>query len=223
MLNKQKGNMYGFVTHTWNPIKGKCPHNCSYCYMRIFPQKELRLSEKDLNDNIGENNFIFVGSSTDMWADKVPNEWIERTLVHCREYPKNTYLFQTKNPKRFKQFQNMFPDNTIIGITLETNRESDLDNCPSRKERVEYFSYNFPLLKRKMVTIEPIMDFEVEPFCDLIKRINPEFINIGADSKKSKLKEPSWFKVTNLISELKKFTRINQKKNLDRLIEEKQK
>jgi len=25
-LNKQKGNMYGFVTHTWNVIKGKCPH-----------------------------------------------------------------------------------------------------------------------------------------------------------------------------------------------------
>ncbi len=33
-LNETKGNMYGFVTHTWNPVKGICPHNCSYCYMR---------------------------------------------------------------------------------------------------------------------------------------------------------------------------------------------
>ena len=26
--------MYEFVTHTWNPIKGKCYHDCSYCYMK---------------------------------------------------------------------------------------------------------------------------------------------------------------------------------------------
>ena len=32
-LNVAKGNMYGFITHTWNPIKGHCYHQCSYCYM----------------------------------------------------------------------------------------------------------------------------------------------------------------------------------------------
>lgn len=26
--------MYDFVTHTWNTIKGECPHDCSYCYMK---------------------------------------------------------------------------------------------------------------------------------------------------------------------------------------------
>ena len=46
MLNKQKGNMYGFVTHTWNVIKGKCPHDCEYCYMKIFPLGELHFDEK---------------------------------------------------------------------------------------------------------------------------------------------------------------------------------
>ena len=24
MIKESKGNMYEFVTHTWNPIKGKC-------------------------------------------------------------------------------------------------------------------------------------------------------------------------------------------------------
>jgi hypothetical protein len=28
------GNMYAFVTHTGNPIKELCPHDCSYCYMK---------------------------------------------------------------------------------------------------------------------------------------------------------------------------------------------
>ena len=30
-LNKSKGNMYEFTTHTYNTIKGKCPHDCGYC------------------------------------------------------------------------------------------------------------------------------------------------------------------------------------------------
>jgi DNA repair photolyase len=32
-LNKSTGNLYEFVTHSWNPIQGKCPHDCSYCYV----------------------------------------------------------------------------------------------------------------------------------------------------------------------------------------------
>ena len=47
-LNKQKGNMYAFVTHTWNPIRGKCPHDCSYCYMKVYPQSDLRFVEKEM-------------------------------------------------------------------------------------------------------------------------------------------------------------------------------
>ena len=34
MIKESKGNMYEFVTHTWNPIKGKCFHGCTYCYMK---------------------------------------------------------------------------------------------------------------------------------------------------------------------------------------------
>ena len=73
-LNKQKGNMYAFVTHTWNAVKGKCPHDCEYCYMKEFPQGELKFDEKELKTDLGEGNFIFVGSSCDMFADAVPSQ-----------------------------------------------------------------------------------------------------------------------------------------------------
>jgi len=33
-LNKSSGNMYEFITHTWNTVKGACEHDCSYCYMK---------------------------------------------------------------------------------------------------------------------------------------------------------------------------------------------
>jgi DNA repair photolyase len=33
-LNRAKGNMFDFISHTWNPIKGACFHDCEYCYMK---------------------------------------------------------------------------------------------------------------------------------------------------------------------------------------------
>ncbi len=208
--------MYGFVTHTWNPIKGKCPHDCKYCYMKGFPVGELRLDEKCLKDNLGENNFIFVGSSTDMFAKEVPKVWIEKVLTKCRNYEGNTYLFQTKAPHRFWGFSN-YPRNTIFGVTLETNRNTypEFSLASSPKSRVSNMKEWF--MKRKMITIEPIMDFDLEHFVDMIKEINPEWVNIGADSKGHNLPEPSKEKIEALIKELEKFTEVKLKDNLMRL------
>ena len=215
-LNKQKGNMYGFVTHTWNVIKGKCPHDCSYCYMKRFPQGELKFDEKELKTNLGENNIIFVGSSCDMFADEILDEWIEKILEHCKSYSKNTYLFQTKNPVGFHKWKNDFPDNALLGTTIETNRETP-SKAPNVKEREEWMSDEDLWCKRKFVTIEPIIDCEVTHLVDMIKRIRPEFVNIGADSGNNNLPEPSEFKIQNLIRELEKFTKVNLKDNLKRI------
>jgi len=77
-LNKSKGNMYEFVTHTWNAIKGECPHDCSYCYMKRWGKlNPIRLDTREFKTDLGEGNFIFVGSSCDMFADSIPYEWIE--------------------------------------------------------------------------------------------------------------------------------------------------
>ncbi len=214
-LNKQKGNMYPFVTHTWNVIKGKCPHDCSYCYMKAFPQGELRFDEKELKTDLGENNFIFVGSSCDMFADGVIFTFkVEKILEHCKKYPKNTYLFQTKNPGGFKEFESQFPPNTIFGTTAESNLGWKFSKAPNIHQRLVCLS---GIKGRKMITIEPIMDFNLEPFVSWIEGVEPEFVNIGADSKGHNLLEPSWEKVQKLIKELEKFTKVNLKENLGRL------
>ena len=216
MLNKVKGNMYSFCTHTWNVIKGKCPHDCSYCYMKEFPQGALRFDEKELQTDLGEGNFIFVGSSCDMFAQKISPFWISKVLDHCKKYPKNKYLFQTKNPIRLFSHIEDFPNNSILGTTIETNRDYliyDKSVSPVR-ERAKAMSMIFGKL---MVTIEPIMDFDLEPFVEMVKDIKPDFVNIGADSKGHNLPEPSWDKVQTLIKELEKFTKVNLKYNLDRL------
>ncbi len=215
MLNKQKGNMYGFVTHTWNAIKGRCSHACEYCYMKPFWKSDIHLDEKELKTDLGEGNFIFIGSSTDMFARSIPEEWIRKVLFKCIEHPKNEYLFQTKNPLRFKKVKSWYPNKSIFGTTLETNRENNLNNAPIRSGRVEGM-LEIPS-EMKMVTIEPIMDFDLNLFVKMIKDINPKWVNIGADSKGHNLPEPSAEKIKELIKELEKFTKVNLKGNLKRI------
>ena len=54
-----------------------CKHSCPYCFMkRNRPLSPLRLEQKELKVNLGEGNFIFVGSSTDEWAANVPSECV---------------------------------------------------------------------------------------------------------------------------------------------------
>ena len=217
-MNKQKGDMYAFVTHTWNPIRGKCPHDCSYCYMRGFNVGELRFVEKELETNLGHHNFIFVGSSTDMWADVVPKEWIEKVLKHCRDNDAyNKYLFQSKNPARFLEWVGLFPDDIILGTTLETNRDYQISKAPS-------FLYRFATMCElrqvglpRMVSIEPIMDFDLDAMIKAVELLEPEFVSIGADSKGHKLPEPSSDKLNALIEELQGITTVKLKGNLKRL------
>ncbi len=218
-MNEQKGNMYGFVTHTWNAVKGKCIHDCSYCYMKRFPQKDVRLDEKEFRTNLGFENFIFVGSSADMFAEDIPSEWIKKIIEYCKTYPQNTYLFQTKNPERFNEFRESLKHlNCILGTTIETNRQDILDglcSAPKIKSRVDGMKIKG---FRKMVTIEPVIDFDVMTLSRDIEEISPEFVNIGGDTGGHKLPEPSEYKLENLIKELNKFTRVNNKRNISRLM-----
>jgi protein gp37 len=177
---------------------------------------QLRLDGKCFKDNLGHDNMIFVGSSTDMWADSVPSEWINRVLDYCKRFP-NTYLFQSKNPKRFINFSGRFPPNTILGTTLETNKQDLIQSkAPTIKERVEAMqSIGFTY---KMISLEPMIDFDLEEFVQLIKSTNPIMVSIGADSKHSGLVEPSREKIDLLIKRLSEFTEVKVKDNLGRIV-----
>jgi hypothetical protein len=184
---------------------------CSYCFMNRFPLPELHFVEEEMHTDLGKGKFIFVGSSTDMWAQAVPSTWIADVLNHCMAF-ENTYLFQTKNPANFANW--IFPFNTILGTTIETNRYWNGSLAPS-----VYLRYlaMVGLPFRTMVSIEPIMDFDLDVLVPWIKDIKPSFVSIGADSKGHHLPEPSWDKVERLIEQLSKFTEVKIKDNLKRL------
>ena len=110
-----------------------------------------------------------------------------------------------------------WPENNIVGCTIETNREYvGLSDAPSMLERAQWMTR---IQGRKFITIEPILDFDVDALAYWIKDINPEFVNIGADSKRHNLPEPSADKVNALIAEIKNAgIEIRQKHNLARLL-----
>lgn len=219
-LNKSTGNMYEFVTHTWNTTKGECPNSCKYCYMhRRGKQLELHFDEKELKTNLGKSNFIFVGSSCDLFAEDMPEEWILSTLEKCAHNQDNKYFFQSKNPERMIRMVKNAQFDCCICTTIETNRiyEDIMGNAPSPKDRALSFEKYSGKLE-KYVTIEPIMDFDLEELVALIKQCNPKQVNIGADSGNNHLPEPSKEKVLSLVDELNKFTVVANKHNLGRIL-----
>jgi len=186
--------------------------------MKRYKLKEKRLVFKELRSNLGSKNFIFVGSSIDMFSESVYSGWIAFVLEHCRKYPENRYLFQSKNPGRFKDFVKEFPSTTLLGTTIETNIAyitAEYSKTPLPYERVNHMmDLDFP----KMISIEPILEFDLGTMVEWIKDIAPEFVAIGADSKGWNLKEPCAEKIVDLINALEEITEVKIKKNLMRII-----
>ena len=222
-LNKSKGNMYPWVDFTWNPIRGKCPHECVYCFMKDRNVGPLRLDEKTLADNLGSGRKIFVGSSTDMWAMAIPHGLIFRVLEKCNKH-QNTYIFQSKDPGRFCYSRGMlakFPPQTILGTTLETNRDAGQEHCgfaPPPWARTIAFRHKNLARFKKMVSIEPIMAFDSMIFLKWLREIKPAFVSIGADSKGHNLPEPTASELDNFVVALRDITEVKLKKNLARLM-----
>jgi len=179
-LNKQAGNMYPDISHTWNPLIGECPHKCSYCSTNKLRERypemenrysgELRLSEKHFED-------IFVCAQNDLFARAVPEKFITRIFDHCKKYPNNKYYFQSKNPIRMVKYVFDFPPETVILTTIETNREIYIGHY-SGGLRAKNRAIAMAFFHNAIITIEPIMQFDLNQF---VKLINHNVIHCAWD------------------------------------------
>ena len=210
--------MYEFIKDTVNPLAGRCPHDCSYCYVKDLKKRfpairekysgELRLCEKTMKKNLGNGKTLFVCSCNDLFAEDVNSHHLFAILRWLKEYD-NTYYFQTKNPGRLSRLIPNLPEKKILCVTLESDR---MMNVPT------YILADMADACHLQITIEPIREFDLEAFCSILRFIKPAQVNIGANTSKIKLIEPSPEKVHSLISELEKFTKVHLKDNLKRLL-----
>ncbi|GHV78578.1 hypothetical protein AGMMS49944_03690 [Spirochaetia bacterium] len=230
---KQKGDMYRWVDFTWNPVQGKCQHDCAYCYIKRIAQRfrgdddfgAPHLFDTPLNiRQNGAGKTVFVCSSCDLFASNIPESWIAWVIRQANKYPENTWLWNTKNPQRavnLPRFDSRFPDypkNSILCATIETNCWFDcMGKAPHPDQRFKGLE---EWEGRKMVTIEPIMKFAISPFVERLHWIRPEQVNLGANSGNVELPEPSREDIEKLVYKLSRFTKVHLKKNLRRILPE---
>jgi protein gp37 len=222
LITQQSDNtqrIFGGITKTWNPVIG-CLHSCSYCWARKLVATRLKnsekykdgftpkLCEKELGRKF-RDQFVFVSDMGDLFGDWVPAEWIIKVIDAIRQSPNSTFLFLTKNPKRYSDFLGSYPKNIVFGATLESNRDYSVSKAPSPSERYKSMA-DLPT-ERKLVCIEPIMDFDLEEFVQWIKEIRTSLIYVGYDNYNNRLPEPNKIKTKHLISQLSGFTRVKTK------------
>lgn len=244
-LKKSDGNMYPWVTHTHSHIMGACAHACKYCYVQAMAKKypnlslrysgEPKLDSAELNVDYGKGKTIFVEHMSDILAPNVPIEMVRAVIYHCRRYPENTYVFQTKNLRRYWEVMDDLPENAVLGTTIETNRPmrpvikndgsgytAGISNAPDPFERsAEMAKIRSSTLHPTFVTIEPILDFDLNTLAEMVGIIRPMFVNIGADSKHTEgLDEPTRQQVLDLVDRLKMHygIEVRDKHNLERLL-----
>jgi protein gp37 len=150
--------------------------------------------------------YVFACDMGDLFGDWVPRLWILKVLDAIKNSPSSYFLFLTKNPKRYFEFLEVFPKNIVLGATIETNREYNVSSAPSVTQRYECMT-RLPY-HNKMISIEPIMDFDPEIFVSWLKEISPVVVHVGYANYNQHISEPSLDKTADLIRNLGSFTKV---------------
>jgi len=176
-------------------------NNCGKCYTYEPHFHEERLNQK-LPLTSGDE-FIWLVRSGDP-SFMSANEFQKMLdLIKLKKNKYRTFLIQTKNPYFLQDFE--YSDNILLGITLESDFDHTVNGYFGSKapkvwiRKMDFENIDHP---RKIITIEPIMDFTLEILTLWISQINPERIYIGYDTKKSYLPEPPLQKTMELIEKL---------------------
>jgi hypothetical protein len=203
---------------TWSPFKG-CEFECVYCvpsFQKQAKRQKQRCTEcynysphchTDRLGRIPNAPIIFVCGNADIsfCPPEFTRRIIDKIVEHNVRAPYKTYFFQSKEPAYFEPFLLDFPDNVVLLTTLETNRDDGyemISKAPLPSVRYAQFeALDYP---RKVVTIEPVLDFDLRTFTKWIRSIEPEYVWLGFNSKPESvtLPEPSETKVQRLADRL---------------------
>jgi len=225
----KKSRMFSFITGCENPLGGKCPYGCVYCWaqgekglVNKYEMKKYtgnaRLVPHILKKRFSEGDFIFVVDMRDMFSPDVPDDMLLEIFDWIRKNDEARFLFLTKNPRRYIKVIESgwdFPSNVVLGATIESNRDFlDISKAPPQSDRL-YWMYKLSKMENVkndlFISIEPILEFDFQEFYEVLRKINPWKIAVGYDNYGYKLPEPSLDTTIRFIEELEGFTDVEVK------------
>jgi protein gp37 len=144
-----------YCDYTWNPATG-CELGCNYCYARkiaerfkggkafpngfkpTFHPERLKEPHKlgtkwNCPEVWAKGSTIFVCSMADLFGDWVPDTWINEVMLASKRANRHTYIFLTKNPKRYQTIPgSCFQSNFWFGASVtrleDTHRIDTIQN-----------------------------------------------------------------------------------------------
>jgi DNA repair photolyase len=182
--------------------------NCEKC-RNFIPHSHINILDRSPPKT---DELITVGISSDVSFST--KEEMNKIISYFKKWNDRNFVVISKNPEFFLKYK--FPENVILGTTIETNKYKEIgfdytkmSRAPSPEKRIiSMQKLKKQCINKFMVIIEPIMIFDLIPLVEMIKSIEPYEVRIGYDKFNYNLSEPSIEETEKLILELKKFTNV---------------
>jgi protein gp37 len=186
-----------WTERTWNPTVGctKISPGCKHCYAEVMSHRlkamgtagyengfALTLLPNRLQDPIlrKKPTVYFVNSMSDLFHDKVPDEYIERVFEVIAQTPQHTYQILTKRAARMARFfkKRAVPSNAWMGVSVEDKK------------------YGVPRIKHLRKVPASIRFLSVEPLLEDVGQLDLTDIHwviVGGESgPKARPMEKAW-------------------------------
>ena len=177
----------GWADYTVNPVRGKCPVGCSYCYAERMRQRFHRDAELTYHDEVFDQlpkkpSRIFVGSTIDLFHFQTIN-YLPRIMEHVTANPQHTFIFLTKCPQNLPH---EWPANCWVGVSA-----TDTGTFISATNNLILID-----AKLKFLSFEPLLNRIQIPSHHLMLYAGIDWVIIGAQTPFSKKTAPKieWVK-----------------------------
>ncbi len=185
-----------WTEQTWNPSVGcnKVSAGCKNCYAETMSRRLKAMGTKGYENGfefsimperleqpleIKKPTKFFVNSMSDLFHEKMPEEYLDLIFEVIKKTPHHTYQILTKREERMVEYlkDKILPKNVWLGVTVESYET---------KYRIDYLrKINASI---RFISMEPLLDDLGE-----IDLSNIHWVIVGGESGvKARLMEAEW-------------------------------